>query len=560
MTTSGHFTAPSSSSSTASASASCPTRHLYGDEGSDTLGNIAAHVALRAADAAGARARAHRDARAGDSARRPRRAAAFGRMAEALGGQGFGDRPLGDDGHRARSRRSRRFPHGFPRDLIDGLRVAHRPRRRIGNEVGVRHADHRRARRRAHAHRARRSSTRRPTACSRSPRTRTSCRFRELYRICEIAYELAVEGLGVGRVIARPFVGAPGRFTRTAEPSRLRDAADGRDAARSAEGRGVAGRRDRQDRGSLRRPRHHARRATRRATTTGMDASLTAARHESTAGSIFANLVDFDTQYGHRNDVAGYAREPRAVRRAAADAAAASAPGRPAGDHRRSRQRPDDAEHGPLARARAAARRWAGGARGRRSRHARDLRRSRPDARRRSSACRPLAARHELPRRALADPEAPMPSLIREQLESARARDPGARRRRRAPTTRGRLRAEPEDDDPPGLPARSRSHHSLQGVPPPEAQDAGVLRADRRSLPHAPDPHARGLADRAHDRQGAAAARGADRGDRARPRPRPHAVRPRRRARARTTSCRAASTTTSRACASWTSSRTTAAG
>ena len=25
-------------------------------------------------------------------------------------------------------------------------------------------------------------------------------------------------------------------------------------------------------------------------------------------GLIFANLVDFDTQYGHRNDVEGYAR------------------------------------------------------------------------------------------------------------------------------------------------------------------------------------------------------------------------------------------------------------
>ena len=28
------------------------------------------------------------------------------------------------------------------------------------------------------------------------------------------------------------------------------------------------------------------------------------------SGLIFANLVDFDTQYGHRNDVAGYAAEP----------------------------------------------------------------------------------------------------------------------------------------------------------------------------------------------------------------------------------------------------------
>ena len=33
-------------------------------------------------------------------------------------------------------------------------------------------------------------------------------------------------------------------------------------------------------------------------------------------GLIFANLVDFDTQYGHRNDVAGLRREPGALRRA----------------------------------------------------------------------------------------------------------------------------------------------------------------------------------------------------------------------------------------------------
>src|SRR5205085_3482590 len=38
----------------------------------------------------------------------------------------------------------------------------------------------------------------------------------ELYRACEIAYRLVGEGLGVGRVIARPFVGQPGAFTRTA--------------------------------------------------------------------------------------------------------------------------------------------------------------------------------------------------------------------------------------------------------------------------------------------------------------------------------------------------------
>src|SRR4029453_10449879 len=37
----------------------------------------------------------------------------------------------------------------------------------------------------------------------------------ELYNICAVAFELAAAGLGVGRVIARPFIGAPGRFQRT---------------------------------------------------------------------------------------------------------------------------------------------------------------------------------------------------------------------------------------------------------------------------------------------------------------------------------------------------------
>src|SRR5204862_112895 len=39
----------------------------------------------------------------------------------------------------------------------------------------------------------------------------------ELYRACEIAFDLVAVGLGVGRVIARPFVGKPGAFTRTAK-------------------------------------------------------------------------------------------------------------------------------------------------------------------------------------------------------------------------------------------------------------------------------------------------------------------------------------------------------
>ena len=43
------------------------------------------------------------------------------------------------------------------------------------------------------------------------------------------------------------------------------------------------------------------------------------------AGLIFANLVDFDTLYGHRNDVAGYAGNLERFDERLADGAAAAA-------------------------------------------------------------------------------------------------------------------------------------------------------------------------------------------------------------------------------------------
>jgi len=128
----------------------------------------------------------------------------------------------------------------------------------------------------------------------------------ELYRMCEIAYELAVEGLGLGRVIARPFRGAPGEFVRTtnrhdyAMPPIGETLLDRLMAAQVPvvaigkisdlfAGRGITR--------SVPTPSDEA----------GMDAVASAMRDEE-AGLVFANLVDFDTQYGHRNDVAGYAR------------------------------------------------------------------------------------------------------------------------------------------------------------------------------------------------------------------------------------------------------------
>jgi phosphopentomutase len=127
----------------------------------------------------------------------------------------------------------------------------------------------------------------------------------ELYRDCGIAYRLVAEGLGVGRVIARPFVGVPGHFTRTANrhdyalpPSgetlldRLAAASIPVVAIGKIEdlfaGRGI----------------------TKGIHTVSDDDGMDRVEQQLNSvdrGLIFTNLVDFDAQYGHRNDVGGYA-------------------------------------------------------------------------------------------------------------------------------------------------------------------------------------------------------------------------------------------------------------
>lgn len=127
----------------------------------------------------------------------------------------------------------------------------------------------------------------------------------EQYRICEVAFELVGRGLGVGRVIARPFVGEPGHFTRT---TNRRDYALEPFGATlldrlHAAGHPVVGIGKIED--------LFAGRGLTKAIHTisdahGMDA-IEAELSSTPRGLIFANLVDFDTQYGHRNDVIGYA-------------------------------------------------------------------------------------------------------------------------------------------------------------------------------------------------------------------------------------------------------------
>ncbi len=128
----------------------------------------------------------------------------------------------------------------------------------------------------------------------------------ELYKICETARDLLRGPFEVGRVIARPFTGEPGAFTRTSNrhdyavpppKGMLLDQL----AAKGVEiysigkifdvflGRGI---------GEQQKTKSNA---------DGMAKTLHA-MDELERGMIFVNLVDFDMLYGHRNNVEGYAK------------------------------------------------------------------------------------------------------------------------------------------------------------------------------------------------------------------------------------------------------------
>lgn len=128
----------------------------------------------------------------------------------------------------------------------------------------------------------------------------------ELYRICEITRDLMRGPWEVGRVIARPFAGEPGNFRRTPNrhdyavpppPGMLLDrlaecGIEIRSVGKIADvflGRGI---------GSQQKTVNNA---------DGMAKTLSAMQGFE-RGLVFTNLVDFDQQYGHRNDVEGYGR------------------------------------------------------------------------------------------------------------------------------------------------------------------------------------------------------------------------------------------------------------
>ena len=128
----------------------------------------------------------------------------------------------------------------------------------------------------------------------------------ELYKICETARDLLRGPYEVGRVIARPFTGSPGNFTRTSNrhdyavpppKGMLLDQLSDRGIEVFSVGKifdVFLGRGIREQ-------------AKTKSNADGMAKTLDAMESVE-RGLIFVNLVDFDQLYGHRNDVEGYAR------------------------------------------------------------------------------------------------------------------------------------------------------------------------------------------------------------------------------------------------------------
>ena len=293
-----------------------PDAAAYGDEGSNTVGNIAAQVGLAvpflrslglgrvvALDGAGP---------AGGQAPR----GAFGRMAEASPGK---DSVTGhwEMAGVILARAFPTFPAGFPADVISEFerRIG---RGTLGNVVasGTEIID------RLGAEHVR---TGKPIVYTSADSVfqiaahEDVIPIAEQYRMCEAAFDLVGRGMGVGRVIARPFIGAPGAFRRT---SNRHDYALEPAGVTLLDAMNAAG--------------HHvlsigkvrdlfAGRGITRAQPTVSDtdgmATLKAALAEVPDGLIFVNLVDSDMQYGHRNDVAGYAANLERIDAALADSA-----------------------------------------------------------------------------------------------------------------------------------------------------------------------------------------------------------------------------------------------
>lgn len=128
----------------------------------------------------------------------------------------------------------------------------------------------------------------------------------ELYRMCEIARAQLVGPFLVGRVIARPFIGEPGAFTRTHRRHDYAFDPPGetlltRLVSAGLKVTGVGKIKDIYNGVGI--TESHKMKNN----LDGLEITLDLLRKDTSPGLIFTNLVDFDMQFGHRNDAKGYA-------------------------------------------------------------------------------------------------------------------------------------------------------------------------------------------------------------------------------------------------------------
>jgi phosphopentomutase len=278
-----------------------PDAAAYGDAGSDTLGNVARAVgglALPALERLGL-GRCHPIAGLG-AVERP--AAATGRMRPASAGKDSTtghwelcgvvlDRPLPT------------YPHGFPASVIDAFAAA-TGRGVLGNraasgtaildELGAEHC----------------ATGRWIVYTSADSVFQVAAHvdvvpLAELYAACAAARALLVGEHAVSRVIARPFAGGPGSWTRTADRRDLSVPPPGETLLDALAAAGVprvgVGKVDDLFAG-------RAIASTHTATNAEAYRLIGEVLDGLEGGFLLANVIEFDQAWGHRNDVPGFHR------------------------------------------------------------------------------------------------------------------------------------------------------------------------------------------------------------------------------------------------------------
>ena len=279
-----------------------PDADAYGDAGADTLGNLSRTVGPLALPQLEALGLGHTTSIAGVAALADARGA-YGAMVEASAGK---DTITGhwEMAGLVTEQALPTFPHGFPPAILDELRAAAGGRGILGNKTasGTAIIEELGAQQIATGDLILYTSA---DSVVQIAAHEAVIPLAELYAICERA-RIVADRHRIGRVIARPFVGAPGQFQRTynrRDYSLVPPAPTLCDAIVAAgmpvvgvgkisdifAGRGVSeslhseGNRD------------------------GLRLTLEALPRIA-RGLLFVNLVDFDMLYGHRNDAVGFYR------------------------------------------------------------------------------------------------------------------------------------------------------------------------------------------------------------------------------------------------------------